>query len=345
MATIKDVAQRAGVSTATVSYVINRSRFVSEELTRRVNQAIGELAFTPSRVAQSLRRGRTSTIGLVMDDITNRFASQFTRGLENTASSEAYSIIISDLHERPENEARSISMLVDQRVDGIIYAGYGQAEEQLAELYAGGLPVVAVDKPPATAKLPSVLIDNRSSIVAALKHLKGLGHREILFINGLAVNRNAVLRAEAYREFMRNHHLPSAEDSVLFGDYTLEHGYQTTLRILEEGRKFSALLCGDDLVAFGAMAALKSRGLRVPEEVAVVGFDDDPIAAIFDPSLTTIHYPMYEMGRQSFELFLRLVRRRRKQPEHMLLDTELVVRRSTDAAFKDYYTPVNGDNT
>jgi LacI family transcriptional regulator len=236
-------------------------------------------------------------------------------------------------------------MLVDQRVDGIIYAGYGQAEAQLVELYADGLPVVVVDMPPSTAKLPSILINNHSSIFQALTHLKGLGHRDILFINGLAINRNAELRAEAYREFMRNHRLPFAEDSVMYGDFTLEHGYQTTLRILEERRRFSALLCGDDLVGFGAMAALKSRGVRVPEDVAVVGFDDDPIAAIFDPSLTTIHYPMYEMGRLSFQVFQRMIAKRRKQPEHVLLDTELVVRRSTDATYKDYHTPRNGEQT
>jgi LacI family transcriptional regulator len=342
MATIKDVAQRAGVSTATVSYVINKSRYVSEELTRRVQQAIEEFGFTPSRVAQSLRKGRTSTIGLVIDDITNRFASQFTRGLENRASEQGYAIIISDLQERPENEARSISMLVDQRVDGIIYSGYGQLEEQLAELYDGGLPVVSVDKPPAKAKLPAVLIDNRSSIFQALKHLKALGHRDILLVNGLEINRNAKLRAEAFLEFMLNHHLPCHGDCGIYGDFTLEHGYQTTMRLLEERRRFSALLCGDDLIAFGCLAALKSRGLRVPEDVAVVGFDDDPIAAIFDPSLTTIHYPMYEMGRQSFELFQRLLRKRRRAAEQVMLETKLVVRRSTDAGYRDYHTPAGG---
>jgi LacI family transcriptional regulator len=114
MATIKDVALRARVSTATVSYVINKSRFVSEELTQRVLEAIEELSFTPSRIAQSLRRGRTSVIGLVMDDITNRFASQFTRGLETGAAEQSYSIVFSDLQEKPEREERSISILLDQ---------------------------------------------------------------------------------------------------------------------------------------------------------------------------------------------------------------------------------------
>jgi DNA-binding LacI/PurR family transcriptional regulator len=338
MATIKDVASHAGVSTATVSYVINKSRHVSEELTLKVRTAIAELHFTPSRVAQGLRSGRTSTIGLVIDDITNRFASQFTRGLENGASEMGYSIIISDLQERPEHESRSIGMLLDQKVDGIIYAGYGAAEEQLLELCAGGLPVVAVDKPPVSRRLPSVLIDNRSSIERSLDYLAKLGHRDIVFINGLAINRNAVLRSEAFRDWMARRAFPCAAECIICGDYTLEHGYKTTLRILEERRKFTALLCGDDVVAFGAIAALKSRGIRIPDDVAVVGFDDDPMAAVFDPSLTTIHYPMYEMGRRSFDVFHRMATGKRKQPEHVLLGTNLVIRRSTDPAHRDYYT-------
>ena len=161
MATIKDVAKRAGVSTATVSYVINRNRYVSDELTGRVLKAIKELNFTPSKVARSLRRGKSSVIGLIMDDITNRFASQFTRGLENIASENEYSIIISDLQEKPENEVNSINMLLEHRVEGVIYSGYGKVENQLLELYRKGLPVAVVDKPLVSDVLPSVLIDNR----------------------------------------------------------------------------------------------------------------------------------------------------------------------------------------
>ena len=338
MATIKDVATLAGVSTATVSYVINKTRYVSEELTRRVQAAIEELNFTPSKVAQGLRRGKTSTIGLIMDDITNRFASQFTRGLENTSAEHDYSIIISDLQQRPENEQRSIGMLLDQRVDGIIYAGYGQAEQQLIELFSEGFPVVVVDKPLSSNKLPSVLIDNRRSICEALKYLVEQGHRDILYINGLKINRNSVLRATAFEECSIELGLSFGQDSIVYGDYSLEHGHDTTLHILEQNRSFTALMCADDLVAFGAMAALKSRGVRIPEHVAVVGFDDDPMAAVFDPSLTTIHYPMFEMGRRSFEVFHKIANKKRKTPEHVLLDTELIIRRSTESSFRDYYT-------
>jgi len=336
MATIKDVALRARVSTATVSYVINKTRFVSEELTGRVLQAIEELSFSPSKVAQSLRRGKSSIIGMVIDDITNRFAAEFTKGLESVASAEQYSIIISDLHEDPANEPRAIGMLLDQMVDGIIYAGYGAAEDKLCEAFADGLPVVTVDQPLPTCSLPSVLIDNKASAIAALEHLESIGRTDIVFINGLQINRNGLLRAEAFQQFMTQRGLPAGEERIIYGDYTLQHGYQSALRLLKEKRSFNALFCGDDTIAFGAMAALKSRRVKIPEDVAVVGFDDDPMAPVFEPSLTTVHYPIYEMGQTSFRLFRKLVGRTRRRQEHINLDTRLVVRRSTNPRFEEY---------
>ena len=327
MATIKDVAKRAQVSTATVSYVLNKNRYVSPELTERVQHAIDELSFAPSKIAQGLRAGKTFTIGLIIDDITNRFASQFTRGLENAASEKQYSIIISDLQEKRENEVRCLAMLVDRKVDGIIYAGLGEVEEELKGLNAGGVPVVIVDKPLASVALPSVLIDNRSGITGALAHLTQIGRREILYVNGQPINRNSILRAEAFGEFMAAEGLPLRADSILYGEYALEHGYETTLGLVRKGVQFDALLCGDDTIAFGAIAALKSMGMRVPEDVAVIGFDDDPMALVFDPSLTTVHYPMYEMGRLSFQVFQRAAGGTRRRPEHILLETRLVVRR------------------
>lgn len=334
-ATIKDVALRAGVSTATVSYVINRNRFVSDKLARQVHKAIRELSFTPSKVAQSLRRGRTMTVGLIMDDITNRFGAMFTQGLENAAAEHKYSLIISDLHENPANEDRSIDLLLDQNVDGIIYCGYGVAERRLVELFAGGLPVVIADKPLATGQLPSVLIDNQASLFLALDHLRALGHKDVVFINGLKINRNARLRAEAFQQFMARHCLPCSEQQVIYGDYTLQHGFQTARQIVRQRRRFTALVCGDDMVAFGAVAALRAAGVRIPEDVAVVGFDDDPITSVFDPSLTTIHYPMHEMGRRSFEVFQQVAGQKHKRAPHVLLKTTLMIRRSTDVTYRD----------
>ena len=301
--TISDVAHRAGASIAAVSYVLNGNRFVSERLSQRIRTAIQDLDYTPSKMAQSLRRNRTQTIGLIMDDITSRCGALITKGLESAAAEEQHTLIITDLHGVPANEPRSINLLLDQRVDGIIYCGFGAEESRLREIHAGGLPVVMADKPPLCRGLPSVGIDNRAGVLAALGHLEALGHKHILFVNGSEINRNGQLRAAAFREFMIGHKLELADDQIIYGDYTLKHGFQTATRLFQPRNRFTAVFCGDDMIAFGVLAGLKARGLKIPADVAVVGFGDDPISRVFDPSLTTVHYPMEEMGRQAFTRF------------------------------------------
>jgi LacI family transcriptional regulator len=329
MATIRDVALKAGVSIATVSYVINASRRVSQQSKDKVLRAVKDLRFTPSKNAKSLRRGLTHTLGLVMGELTNRFASHFIKGLENTASEHRYSIIVSDLQEKKANEEQCLMMLLEQNVDGIIYDGYGQVESELVQLYRDGLPVIIVDKPLTTKILPSILIDNERSVYKALRYLKSLGHRQIVFLNGLKMSKISQLRAKAFRDFMTRNRLPFEENRIVFGDFKLEHGHDATLKMLKKGVSFSAIFCGDDMIAFGAIAALRSQGILVPDDIAVVGFDDDPISAVFEPSLTTIHYPMVEMGRLSFQLFERISAGRPRRADHIIMKTELVVRRSS----------------
>jgi DNA-binding LacI/PurR family transcriptional regulator len=336
MSTIHDVAQRAAVSTATVSYVINKSRFVSEELTERVLQAVTELQFRPSRVARNLRQGKTFILGLVLEDVTHRFSGELFKGIEECATQHGYSILISDLHADPTREEASINLLLNQRVEGIIYAGYGEAVKVLETLQGSGVSVVVVDKPLGSPALSSVLIDNRAGVFAALRHLKELGYRDLIFINGQAINRNAQQRSEAFRDFLKRHGLPQTPDQVRYGDYTLQHGFQTTRKILQEKRPCRAIFCGDDTIAFGVLAALKVAGKKVPGDVAVIGFDNDLLSQVMDPPLSTVHYPAREMGRMAFEVFYRRHTGKRKQPEQVILSTKLLVRRSTDPACRLY---------
>lgn len=339
MATIKDVAQQAGVSIATVSYVLNKKRPVTAAVARRVEQAASQLQYVPSGTAQKLRRGRTAVIGLVTDNISNRFPARLTHGLATAAATEGYSILISDLHDKAENEVRALEILVREQVEAIVYCGFGAAEEQLLQIHRSGTPVVVVDKPPASNALPSVLIDNRGSTLLALEHLWALGHRQIRFISGDPGNRNTTLRNQAFRDFQRRHRLAGAGSDILTGSYSIEHGYASALRLLDRQPGFTAVFCGDDMIAFGVMAGLKSKGRRIPQDVAVVGFGNDPLAVVGDPSLTTIHYPMVEMGRRAFEVFRSLRDGSRRSTPHEHLETSLVVRRSTDPSL-----PVGASN-
>jgi LacI family transcriptional regulator len=328
MATIKDVAGRAGVSTATVSYVINKSKFVSTELVERVLRAIKELNYLPSALARGLRVGRTMTLGLLMDDISNRFGAEFTRGLEDMACRSEYSVIISDLHKDMVDETKSLDLLLEKQVDGIIYSGYGKLEERLLHLWEGGLPVIAVDKPLSTPLIPSILVNHKAATTFVLEYLRDLGHSHIVYVAGLVKNPVTKIRADAFKAFMHTNRLDGNEPSIQYGDYSLEHGYQTARRLFEKKASTTAIYCGDDLIAFGVIAGLKSRGVRVPHDISVVSFGNDPIAQYFDPPLTTVDYPMSAMGGRAFSLFRSLIGRGEHSEWNIVLPTELVVRQS-----------------
>ena len=328
MATIKDVAVRAGVSTATVSYVINKSKFVSSELVERVQKAIRELNYLPSALARGLRVGRTMTLGLLMDDISNRFGAEFTRGLEDRACRSEYSVIISDLHKDMVDEKKSLNLLLEKQVDGLIYSGYGELEERLLHLWEDGLPVIAVDKPLSTPAIPSILVNHRDATTHILEYLRGLGHSHIVYVAGLLKNPVTHIRSHAFKSFMQSNHLDGTGSSIQYGDYSLEHGYQTARRLFEKKSPATAIYCGDDLIAFGVIAGLKSRGIRVPRDVSVVSFGNDPIARYFDPPLTTVDYPMSAMGARAFDLFRSLIGRGEHSDWNVVLPTELIVRES-----------------
>jgi DNA-binding LacI/PurR family transcriptional regulator len=330
MITIKDVARKAGVSIATVSYVLSKKRPVVKETEARVQAAIASLNYTPSGTARKLKRGRTSVIGFVADNISNRFPSRLVHGVATAAAAAGYNVLISDLHDDAANEPRALELLVHEEVEGIVYCGFGTAEEQLLQIHRSGTPVVVVDKPPVTKALPAVLIDNAASTDLALEHMFALGHRELRFISGDPNNRNTALRNEAFRAFMRRHQLRCPDSHIVTGDYSLQHGYSAALRLLEEQPGFTAVFCGDDMIAFGAMAGFKSRGQRIPEDIAVAGFSNDPLAGAMDPGLTTIHYPMVEMGRRAFEVLLALRSAGKRSAPHEWLKTQLIIRRSTN---------------
>jgi DNA-binding LacI/PurR family transcriptional regulator len=337
MSTIYDVANKAGVSIATVSYVINKKRFVTEKLRLRVENAIDELNYVPNKMARSLRNGKTMTIGVIMHELTKEFAAVFLQGLENSASLKDYSIIISDLQNNPKNELKSINMLINQKVDGIIYSGFGVINEKLLKLYNKKTPIIIVDKPIKINNTPTILIDNKSSVYKALQHLTDLGHKHIYHIAGFRENLNTIIRADAYKHYLIENNLPFSNDNILYGDYTVKNGYEVTKSLLEKKRKFTSLFCGCDLIAFGAMIACKEKRVSVPEDIAVVGFDDIPFAQFFEPSLTTINYPIYKMGSLAFTLLYNIISKNSYTIKNIKLHTKLIIRRSTDKNIKDEY--------
>ena len=329
MATMNDVARHANVSIATVSHVINGTRFVSAERVERVHAAMRELGYTPDATARSLRVGRTDTIGLVVPDNSNPFFAALARGIEEAGFEAGYTTILANSNERPDREHRYVSTLVSKRVDGLILAPSRGDHSTLTRLLQNArIPVVVVDR---DAELPNadvVLHDNEGGAYEATRYLIELGHTSIACVAGPADASSATERVNGFRKAIAEAGL--AEQPVVEADFHFTGGREATARLLDTGAGFTAVFAANDLMAAGAMRELHSRGVSVPEDVSVIGFDDAPLAEMISPALTTMRQPLHEMAQSAVSLLLsRVTSGDGGAPVRKVLATSLVVRDST----------------
>jgi LacI family transcriptional regulator len=331
MATMNDVARLADVSIATVSHVINGTRFVSAERVERVHAAMQELGYTPDATARSLRVGRTDTIGLVIPDTSNPFFAALARWIEEAGFESGYTTILANSDERPDREHRYVSTLVSKRVDGIILAPSRGDHRRLIKLLENArMPVVVVDR---DAELPNadvVLYDNAGGSYEATRHLIDLGHECIGCIAGPADATSAAERVKGFRRAMSDAGLALPDNAVVEADFHFTGGREATARLLANGEPFTALFAANDLMAAGAIRALAERGLGVPGDISVIGFDDAPLAEMISPSLTTMRQPLQDMAQAAVTLLLsRITESNGPAPNRRVLPTSLVVREST----------------
>jgi LacI family transcriptional regulator len=329
MATMNDVARQANVSIATVSHVINGTRFVSAERVERVQLAMSELGYTPDATARSLRIGRTDTIGLVVPDNSNPFFAALARWIEEAGFESGYTTVLANSNERPDREHRYVSTLVSKRVDGLILSpSRGDHGTLTRLLQSANIPVVVVDRDAALPNADVVLYDNEGGSIEATRYLLELGHTRIGCVAGPSDASSATDRANGFRKAIAEAGLP--EQPVVEADFHFTGGREATGRLLDRGADVTALFAANDLMAAGALRELQGRGLRVPEDVSVIGFDDSPLALTTHPPLTTVRQPPEEMGRAMVELLLgQLERPEAAQPETRVLETSLVERGST----------------
>ena len=336
MSTIKDVARSADVSVATVSHVINKTRFVSAELSQRVLDAMDELGYTPNGNARSLRLRKTHTIGLIVPDNTNPFFAELAHLVEEEGFRAGYVTVLGNATERAERELAYLQVLISKRVDGIILAASGHDPEMLGTvLERAGVPVVVVDRDVALPAAAIVVCDNASGGQAAARKLLELGHRRIACIGGLSDVPPAVERMRGFVDVLREAGAAPSDANTIETAFRYEDGRAATRALLERG-DFTAVFAVNDVVAAGVLRELADRGLRVPEDVSVVGFDDAPIATIVSPPLTTVRQPLAEMAQTTVSLLLaRLAEDNnddRAPGERHVLPTELIVRQSTGPA-------------
>jgi len=327
---IRDVAAAAGVSVATVSRVLSPASpdIPMRQATReRVVRAIDELGYRPNDLARALLQQRTSTIGLVLPDISNPYYPPLVRGVEDAASAHGYRVVLCNTDGDPEKIAAYLDILVKARVDGIVVAGGGLPQlpgpPLVFETYRTKLVMVGRHR----LAHPSVQIDNVAATRAATAYVVGLGHRGIAFLGGPASSSTARDRLLGYREARRDAGLPEAgPDTVRTGGFDERGGYHAA-RSLLGGEPPTALVCVNDRTALGAYAALADAGLSIPADVSVVGFDNVPMASFVRPTLTTVAVPTYEIGQAALRL-LRDALDGTATTEPVLLPTRLVVRTS-----------------
>jgi DNA-binding LacI/PurR family transcriptional regulator len=304
--TMKDVAQHAGVSISTVSYVLNDSGPVAAERRNRVLDAIRVLEYSPNESARSLKRRTVSTIGMVVPELTNQFFALVAEGVQKAAAARDVLVVlvVPDATELPEeNQAK---LLRSQRVDGVIYlSGTGSMPRSLFELARSG-PVVLVDEQIPGMELPAVVSDSRRGAREIAAHVLEQGHRRLAVIGGPPALWTAQQRLAGYREAFAGAGIDPDSVPVHVGDYRQASGSANAAEIAGKpvDERPTAVLCANDLMAIGAMECFKASGLRVPEDISVVGFDDLPISTLLTPRLTSVRQPAHDMGHRAATVLL-----------------------------------------
>lgn len=329
--TIREVAEHANVSITTVSHVINKTRFVSDELRERVISAMIDLDYQPNMLARSLRRGKTHTIGMIIPNGVNPFFAEVARGIEDTGFGQKYSVIICNSDGDLDKELLYTNVLTEKQVDGIIFVAAGVSTEHINVLQERKVPVVIVDRQIPDVSVDSVLSDNACGGWLATSHLIKLGHRRIGCIMGPSDLTPSAERVNGYRKALKNIGVVIDETLILKGNFDYQSGYQMARKLLQLRDTPSAIFACNDLMAVGVICAASEIGLEVPRDVSVVGFDDVSLASFTHPPLTTIAQPKYEMGVLATEMLIQRILSSEIPLRNELLDTKLVIRKSTGA--------------
>ena len=335
--TIADIAARAGVSKATVSRVLNdRPEGVGKATRERIQQIVAETGFSPSGVARGLATGRSRTVGLIIPDIANPFFPPLARGAEVALSKAGYSLFLCNSSWNIMKEKGYVQLLLEKGVDGVILdSSESDCDCQLDLLEKQGVPFVLLDRSiRGEGAWSGVYFDNRLSGRLAAEHFFSHDDCTLIFINGPASLSPFDQRLDGIRDVMRERSIPLGRLRVLTGSFLMEDGYRLISEVLAEegagGRlPFTAVFTSNDMMAIGAIRALRDHGFKVPEQVEVIGFDDIEVASLVEPPLSTIAQPGLEMGQRSAELLLRLIENDAAQPETLVMAPELRLRGTT----------------
>jgi LacI family transcriptional regulator len=328
--TIRDVAQQAGVAPITVSRVVNNSGYVSQDTRARIEAVIADLNYVPNTLARSLRFKKTRVLALILTDITNPFWTTVARGVEDVANAHGFNVILCNTDEDEVKQSDYLQVLLQKRVDGFVFVPARSTAECVKPIQAQKVPVVVLDRQIPDAAVDVVRSDSEGGAYELVRHLLALGHRRIAVLSGPEAISTAADRVAGYRRALADAALPTAAELVFHGGYNQDGGYRTARKALAEVPRPTAFFAANNFIAIGAFRALREAGLRVPDDVAMVCFDDVPQWLQINPFLTIASQPAYQMGRQATELLLeRISAHDPPEAREVVFPVDVIIRKSS----------------
>ncbi|WP_040214484.1 LacI family DNA-binding transcriptional regulator [Clostridium polynesiense] len=324
--TIMDIANKVGVSKATVSMVLNKKDSSISQITKdRILNTAKELGYIPNSLARSLSTRKTCTIGAILPDIVNPFFAQVARAIEDSAQELGYNVIFCNSDSDIEKEEKYIKLLISKLVDGVIFAAGGKSDKNLSYLRNNNVPFVLVDRYiEGYEDAYGVYCNNKEGVMEGIKYLYNKGNRKIAFVMGPDKIQVSLQRLSGYKEAMQSYNLYN-EDWVYQTKLTLEGGMKATEELINKLENIDAILYSNDMMALGGIKYLTRKGYKVPENIRVMGFDNITFSEFTEPELTTISQPIYEMGRESCKLLIDVINNEAKQ-EQIYFKPEIIIR-------------------
>lgn len=329
--TVYDVANLAGVSPSTVSRFMNRTTYVSDDKSQKIEQAIQDAGYKPHVQMQEEIQRRSLTIGVLVQHPDSPYTCRILNDMEKTLIARGYSLVIATGHWKKKLEIHALEYLMRSHVDGVIIVTGSVTNDEITK-YTNNIPVVAVGYDIAEQNIRSINIDNVLGGYMATLHLLQLGHVNIAHIKGLSSQPDSIARFEGYKKALKEAGIKILPKLIKQGDFSCELGYEKTVELIESKVHFSALFAANDQTAYGAIKALHDHGFRVPEDVSVIGFDDLPTSKYFTPALTTLRQPIEEVGEICAESILNLLSG--EQYDARLPPIDLIVRESTKSLYR-----------
>ncbi len=336
--TIRDVAQRAGVSPATAARALGGYGYVGDDARQRVNSAAGALGYLPNNVARTLASGTSNVIGLIAGDIENSFFATAARGLADVVEEFGYTLIVANSDENVARERRALDSLRANRVDGLVVAPANSNEgDHLAEASAAGTPIVLLDRTVRGLGVDSAVSDGLAGATAAVKHLLGRGHRRIGIVLDAADAplSSMTMRLRGWTQAMRGAGLSPDDSLVAYASSPMQDGYAATLELLRRPRPPTAVFTASNFMTIGALRALRELNIVLPRDLSLVAFDDFDLLSLYDPPVTAVAQPVRQLGREAGKLLLARMQGDASKPRRLRLATELIIRASSEQLSHD----------